>query len=142
MLSFSECLVCVCVLFIYTISISILCVSREELSLIKSNQQTCDFYKWAIRKYLISANNSFSVNTDSCCEHITGGVNIYLYGCVSLLAPVCAVCLCMFVWYQIRLLAKKPRYVSDLSKLDALLHKTHLQILLVLKYQGSTCVNP
>ena len=45
MLSFSECLVCVCVLFIYTISISILCVLREELSLIKSNQQVCDFYK-------------------------------------------------------------------------------------------------
>ena len=32
--------------------------------------------------------------TDSCCEHIIGGVNLYLYGCVSLLAPVCAICLC------------------------------------------------
>ena len=34
-------------------------------------------------------------NTDSCCEHIAGGVNVYLYGCVSLLAPVCGVCLCV-----------------------------------------------
>ena len=41
-------------------------------------------------------------NTDSCCEYITGCVNIYLYGCVSLSAPhvlcifVCVcVCVCM-----------------------------------------------
>ena len=33
----SEYLVCVCVLFIYTVSISIVCVSREELTLIESN---------------------------------------------------------------------------------------------------------
>ena len=38
-LSFTECLVCVCVLFIYTISISIICASQEELSLIPPNQQ-------------------------------------------------------------------------------------------------------
>ena len=38
----------VCVLFIYTISISILCVSREEGSLTESNQQIYDFYKWVI----------------------------------------------------------------------------------------------
>ena len=44
--------------------------------------------------------------TDSCCEHIIGGVNIYLYGCVSLLAPVCAMCLCC-LWYQARVPAKK-----------------------------------
>ena len=31
----------------------------------------------------------------SCCEHITGGVNIHLYGRVSLLAPECVfVCAC------------------------------------------------
>ena len=34
-------------------------------------------------------------NKNSCCEHITGGVNIYLYGCISLLAPECAVCFCV-----------------------------------------------
>ena len=43
--SFSERLVCMYVQFIYTISISILCVSWEELSLTESNQQMCDFYK-------------------------------------------------------------------------------------------------
>ena len=46
-LYFSKCLVCV--LFIYTISISIICVSQEELSLslIASNAQIYDFYNWA-----------------------------------------------------------------------------------------------
>ena len=32
-----------CVFFLYTIYISILCVSQEELSLIESNQQIYDF---------------------------------------------------------------------------------------------------
>ena len=36
---------CVCILFIYTISITITCASQEEPSLISSNQQICDFYK-------------------------------------------------------------------------------------------------
>ena len=36
-------------------------------------------------------------NKDSCCEHITDRVNIYLYGCVSLVAPECAVCVCVGV---------------------------------------------
>ena len=31
--------------------------------------------------------------TGNCCEHIKHGVNIYLYECVSLLAPKCAVSL-------------------------------------------------
>ena len=53
--------------------------------------------------------------TDSCCDHITGGV--YLYGCVSLLAPVCAVFLHLCVWYQMGVLAKKQLHVLDLSKL-------------------------
>ena len=39
---------CVCVLFIYTVSISIICVSQEEPNLIASNQQMYDFYKWII----------------------------------------------------------------------------------------------
>ena len=43
-------------------------------------------------------------NTHSCCEHIAGVVNIYLCCCVSLLAPMHAVCLC--VWYQVRILVK------------------------------------
>ena len=37
-----------CVLLIYTISISIICVSQEEPSLIASNQQIYDFEKWII----------------------------------------------------------------------------------------------
>ena len=38
----------------------------------------------------------------------TMGANTYLYGCVSLLASKCAVCLCLCVgvFYQIRVLAK------------------------------------
>ena len=32
-------------------------------------------------------------NADSCCEHIAGGVNIYLHGRVSLLPFVGAGCL-------------------------------------------------
>ena len=39
---------CVRVLFIYTISISIICVSQEKPSLIVSNQQIYDFYKYII----------------------------------------------------------------------------------------------
>ena len=36
----------------------------------------------------------------------------------------------------------KPCYVSDLSKLETLLYKTHNKVLLVLWHQGSTCVDP
>ena len=95
--------VCVCVLFIYTTSVSIICVLQEEPSLVASNQQIwllqvnnflkemtlwkANFwYQWII-------NSMFQCNKDSCCEHI-GGVSIYLYGCVSLLARECSVCLC------------------------------------------------
>ena len=44
-------------------------------------------------KFLISINYC---NKNSCYEHITVGVNIYLYG-VSILAPECVVCLCVCV---------------------------------------------
>ena len=50
--------------------------------------------------------------------------------------------LCMFcVWYQIQVLVKN-HIVSDLSKLGALLQKTHIEFLLVLRYQGLICVDP
>ena len=66
-------------------------------------------------------------NKDSFCEHIIGGANIYLHGCVSILVPEYAMCLCMCVVcvcvYQIRVQQKK-KHMSDVSKLDALLHKT------------------
>ena len=67
-------------------------------------------------------------NKDSFCEHIIGGANISLYGCVSILVPEYAMCLCMCVVcvcvYQIRVQQKKKHYMSDVSKFDALLHKT------------------
>ena len=61
------------------------------------------------------------------------GENIYLYGCVSLLAPECAVCVCVCVCVFLCVISnqstsKKP-HVSDLSKLDALLHKTCIRVL-------------
>ena len=37
-----------CVLFIYTLSLSILCVSQEARSLVESNQQRYDLCKWVI----------------------------------------------------------------------------------------------
>ena len=36
-------------------------------------------------------------NKDSCCEHVTVGLNIYLYGSIILLTPECAVCVCVCV---------------------------------------------
>ena len=48
--------------------------------------------------------------------------------------------LLVFVWYQIS--TSKNKHLSDLSKLDTLLHKIHIKILLVLKYQGLTCLDP
>ena len=39
---------CVCVLFIYATSTSIICVWQEELSFIASNQQIYDLHKWVI----------------------------------------------------------------------------------------------
>ena len=59
-------------------------------------------------------------NKGSCCEHITGGVNIYLYGCVSLLAPECVVYLCVFVFVCVisnQSTSKKAHHVSDLVNL-------------------------
>ena len=62
--------VCVCVLLIYSISISTLCVSWEERSLNETNQQICSFYKWVIFesknivelcKFVISTNYLFNL---------------------------------------------------------------------------------
>ena len=47
---------------------------------------------------------------------------MFIWLCQSTGLCVC----CVFVWCQIRVPAKKP-HVSDLSKLDTLLHKTHLR---------------
>ena len=80
--------------------------------------------------------------THSCCEHITGGVNIQLYGRVILLVPECAVCLCLCLCDIKSETSKHSNYVSDLSQLDNLLHKMHSNVLPVLRYQRLTCVDP
>ena len=63
-------------------------------------------------------------NKDSCYELIAVGVNIYFYGCVSLLDPYSAVSLCIFVYVCVCVCvrsnqsgSKKTHYVSHLSKL-------------------------
>ena len=107
MLFFSESLVRVCVFRLLTLLF-------EELSLIASNQQIYDLCKWkdiVEGNFLVPVNYPFNIIKDSCCEHIAGGVNIYLYGCVILSRfesigslSVRRVFVC--VWYQIRVLAK------------------------------------
>ena len=52
---------------------------------------------------------------------------------VSLLAPDCALCVCMCVYVYVNVISnqstsKKPHYVSDLSKLEALLEKTDSKV--------------
>ena len=79
---------------------------------------------------------------------ITGGVNIYIFiwVCKSMV-PRCAVSPCVYGggrWVCVlsnKSTSKKPLYVSGLSKLDTLLYKTHIKVL-VLRCQGSTFVNP
>ena len=87
----------------------------------------------------------------ACYEHITGGVNIYLYDqCVSLLAPEYTVCPCMCVCVCVCIYvisnqstSKRPHYMSDFSTPDALLDKTHIKVLLkVLSYQVLTSIDP
>ena len=138
-----------CILFIYTIPISIICTSQEELSFIASNQHT-----WLLKV----SNFAFLVpviiiqcNTDSCCEYIAVGVNMSLWVCQSIGPWVCCVssfvCLCMCVCVcekdilNQQSTSNKP-HMSDLSKLDALLHKTHSKVVLVLQYKVLRYVDP
>ena len=60
---------------------------------------------------------------------------------MSLLPPECAVCVCLCVISN-QSTSKKPNYVSGLCKLDTLWHKTKIKVLLVLRYQGLTCLDP
>ena len=75
------------------------------------------------------------IQCNKCCcyEHITVvGANIYLYGCVSLLAPECAVCLCVCVCrcvFVCEIKSEHQQKTTCVSKLDALLHKTHIKVL-------------
>ena len=72
---------------------------------------------------------------------MTVNVNIRF---VSLVVPECGVCVCVCVCVCVMLnqsTSKKPHYVPDFRKLGALLHKTHIKVLLVLRYQDWTCVD-
>ena len=97
--------VCVCVLLIYIISISILCVSQGGLSLDESKQQIYEFYKWItlkskdiedLGKVNFCINGLFiQCNIVSYCVHTTGGVNRYGYVFVSLcILCVFEMCVC------------------------------------------------
>ena len=73
------------------------------------------------------------------CEHITGDINIYLHGCVSLVPPEYVVCFCVCVCViSNQSTTEKPHYTPDLSKIDTLLHKIDIKVLLVPRYQGLT----
>ena len=129
MLSLCVNVSCVCVLFVYIISISIICVSQEEFSLIAYVWllQVSNFWKektsWKVNfwcQWIIQC------NTDSCCEQVKDGVYIFIWVYQSICPWVCFVCV-----ISNKSTSKKLHYMSDLSKLDALLHKTHSKILLV-----------
>ena len=122
MLYFSKCLVCVfclgtpflSVLFVFRRKNLVLLHLMNRYTLCTSNflkektlWKVIFWYQWIIQ-----------CNTDSCCEHMAGGVNIHLYGCVSLLVPECAVYLCVYVY------------------------ETQSKVFLVLRYQGSTFIDP
>ena len=68
------------------------------------------------------------------------GVSVYWP--LSVLCVCVCVCVCMCVCVISNQGTSKKSYVSDLSKRDAFLHKTHIKDLQVLRYQGSTCVDP
>ena len=128
-MSFSEPLVCAFCLFIPFLSL-LFVFHRKNLALWHLINRY-DFHKWIIfekkrhcRKQIFDTSELFiQVNKDCCCEHIAVGVNIYLHGCVSLLAPVCV---CLISNHST---SKKSHHVSNLSKLDALLQKTCIKVL-------------
>ena len=86
----------VCEWLIFIISIGILCISQEGLSLVDSNQQILLLNKdildlrkvnFCISKLLIQCNTG---------EHVTGGVIISIHMCVSVYWPLCVfVCACV-----------------------------------------------
>ena len=73
---------------------------------------------------------------------MAGVTNKYLYVCVSLLIPMCSVCVyvcvCVCV-YDIKLeyYQKSSHLCKTFSTVDVLLHKTQNKVLLVLRIQDS-----
>ena len=69
-------------------------------------------------------------------------MHVCVCACVCVCVCVCVrVCVCVCVISN-KSMSKKPSYVSHLSKLDDLLQITHSKVLLVLRYQGLTYVDP
>ena len=64
------------------------------------------------------------------------GVSVY---CKSAPESVVLVCVCVI---SNQSTSKKPYYVSDFGKLNTLLHKTYIKVLLLLRYRGSAAVYP
>ena len=65
-------------------------------------------------------------------------MGVSVYWPLSVLRVFVCVSLCLCVMSN-QSTSKKPHHVSDLSKLDALFNKTHIKVLLVLRYRGSMC---
>ena len=89
--------ICVCVLFIYTIFISTLCISTEGLCLSESNSQVRDFCKWVFlknkdildlwKRFLVLVSYSFSVK----CSDSSRWVHNWWFSYISL-------CVCLHVF--------------------------------------------
>ena len=129
-----------CVFCLFIPFISVLSVFHRKnlvlLHLIKRLLQVSNFWK---EKTLWKVNFWYS-----CYEHITGGADIYLYGCVSLLAHECVVCVCvcLCVCMISNQSTSKKRHMSEISKLDSLLHKTRNKVLPIIRCQSLTHIDP
>ena len=66
------------------------------------------------------------INNESCYEHITVGINIYLHGYISLLVPEYAVSLRVYLCEMKSEYIKKLHYMSELSKLIVCTTPAHL----------------
>ena len=64
---------------------------------------------------------------------------MYLY--LSIYWPLSVLCVCVCVYVTSNQSTSKKSQVPDLSKLEALLHKTRIKVLLVMRYQCLTCVD-
>ena len=141
MSSFPECLVCHCVFCLFTPFLSVFFkFHRKKLVLLN-----------LIKRYVTSISEQFLKSKDimELCKVNSFNVIqiapvstkqvVLIYIRMSIGPYVCCVLLCVI---SNQSTSKKLHHVSDLSKLNALLHKTHSNVLLVLWYQGLTYVDP
>ena len=98
-LSFSKGLLFLCFVYLHHFCQYYLCFTG--LSFVASDQQMYDYKLVVFEKKLWKVNFWYQWNIqcskDICLVHLTGGVNIYLYGCINLSVPECAVCCCLCV---------------------------------------------